>query len=102
MLCCSYNFNCGDDAPAVGYDGLVASSTSVARHTSNAHSNQTQSSDNIRQYSAALQTTNSSADIIDISDSGGNNKTDRPGGWILPAWCWFNIPRHFWATCAIT
>lgn len=73
VLCCSYNYHCGDDTVAVGFDGVVATTAGAKTH---------EISDFTKQYSAALRVANSSAGVVYVSDSMGGNKTEQtpPGG----------------------
>lgn len=79
MLCCSYNFHCGDDTRAVGYDGVVATPALEGPSTS-VSDNKTKSSDFTKQYNATLRVANSSVGVVYISDSTGSNKTEGAGG----------------------
>lgn len=64
LLCCSYNFHCGDDALAVGYHAMAST---VDRNAAAARvsDGKTENSNVTRQYSAT-----------NVSVSAGSNKTD--------------------------
>ena len=83
VLCCSYNYHCGDDAHAVGFDGVVASTAGAhGRDGGGGGGAATPVSDFTQQYSAALRVANSSGGVVYVSDSMGGNKTEPapPGG----------------------
>lgn len=63
LLCCSYNFHCGDDALAVGYHAMA--STVDRNAAARVSGGKTENSNVTRQYSAT-----------NISVSAGSNKTD--------------------------
>ncbi|XP_015834978.1 protein kinase C-binding protein NELL1 isoform X2 [Tribolium castaneum] len=82
VLCCSYNYHCGNDTHAVGFDGVVASTGGAKGHSGGGTGEASAVSDFTKQYSAALRVANSSAGVVYVSDSMGGNKTEQspPGG----------------------
>lgn len=89
LLCCSYNFHCGDDALALGYDGSVATAPSLDRNVSSV----SDVKNNHTKHSSGVRGT------VYASDSAGSNKTEDTGNWTLfyiplgtcePCRTWFN------------
>lgn len=78
MLCCGYSYHCGDDTGPVGFDGVVASTTSADGHFGGFSSDNTQATFNVtEQYNSALQMGSYSNEFIYISDSSRDNKTEK-------------------------
>ncbi|KAJ8986082.1 hypothetical protein NQ317_003377 [Molorchus minor] len=82
VLCCSYNYGCGDDTGPVGFDGVVASGGGPAGHYDGAAGVAEETPDVTKQYNSAFRMVNNSAGLIYVSDSARDNKTERnpPGG----------------------
>lgn len=78
MLCCSYSYHCGDNTGAVGFDGVVASTTSADGYFGGVSGDNTQTTFEVtEQYNSVLQMGSYNNEFVYISDSSRDNKTEK-------------------------